>query len=94
MTWTWRRHAGLQALTTGGVLMLEWLRFSWSATRGFRLRPWRSPYLLWRVETYTGRKAETVRFASLVHLVWVERFQMLRFFRWLHAMRDYRQSRP
>ncbi len=74
--------------------MFEWLRFGWNATRGFRLRPWRSPYVLWRVETYSGQKAESVRIPDLVHLVWIERFQMLRFSQWLHTMRRYRQPRP
>ncbi len=72
--------------------MLEWLRFAWNSTRGARLRPWRSPYLLWRVETYTGRKAESVRLRDLLHLVWIERVQMLRFSQWLHTMRGYRRQ--
>ncbi len=33
------------------------LRFLWRATRGYRLRPWRSPYLRWRIETYWGTPA-------------------------------------
>ena len=34
--------------------MLEGVRFLWTATRGHRLRPWRSDYLKWRLETFTG----------------------------------------
>ncbi len=30
------------------------VRFIWNATRGHRLAPWRSEYLRWRVETYSG----------------------------------------
>ena len=40
--------------------MLAPLRFIWNATRGHRLAPWRSEYLKWRVETYSGKKAETL----------------------------------
>ncbi len=73
--------------------MFEWLRFTWKATRGYRLRPWRSPYLLWRVETYTGKKAETVRLPDLFRMVWHERLQLLRFASWLHAMRGLTQPK-
>jgi hypothetical protein len=40
--------------------MLAPLRFLWNATRGHRLAPWRSEYLRWRVETYSGKRAETL----------------------------------
>ena len=73
--------------------MVEWIRFAWNATRGYRLRPWRSPYLLWRVETYTGKPAATVRCSDLLHLAWQERWQVLRFLRWLGTMRAYSQPR-
>ena len=36
------------------------MRFLWNATRGHRLRPWRSDYLRWRIETYSGREAKTI----------------------------------
>ena len=36
------------------------LIFFWNATRGNRLRPWRSECLKWRVETFTGKHAEEV----------------------------------
>lgn len=67
--------------------MLEPIRFFWNATRGFRLRPWRSPYLRWRVETYSGLKAETVGLREMLRLVWVERRQVLRYLGWLGQMR-------
>ena len=73
--------------------MLEWLRFTWKASRGHRLRPWKSPYLLWRVETYTGKKAETVRLQDLVQMLWQERVQLLRFASWLHSMRGLAQPK-
>ena len=33
----------------------------WRLARGYRLRPWRSPYLRWRMETYWGLHAELFR---------------------------------
>jgi len=33
--------------------MHELLRFFWNSTRGHRFAPWRSPYLRWRMETYS-----------------------------------------
>lgn len=74
--------------------MLTWLRFLWTATRGYRLCPWRSPYLLWRVETYTGKKAETVRLLDLLQMLWKERVQLLHFAHWLHSMRTLSEPKP
>lgn len=62
------------------------VRFFLTATRGSRLTPWKSPYLRWRMETYTGIKAANVRLADYLHLAWRERGQMLRFLRWLRTM--------
>ena len=66
---------------------------SWSLTRGYRLRPWRSPYLLWRIETYSGLHAERIGFAKFWSFAWRERRNLLRYLRWAEHMRK-RQSRP
>ena len=55
------------------------LRFLWRASRGYRLRPWRSPYLLWRLETYTGVPAEEITFRAFWRLLWEYRGEVLRF---------------
>jgi len=36
--------------------------FSLEFHRGHRIAPWRSPYLLWRMETYTGVKMTQIGF--------------------------------
>ena len=36
------------------------ISFLWKSTRGYRLRPWDSPYLRWRIETYWGLHAERI----------------------------------
>lgn len=66
--------------------MLTALRFLWRATRGHRLAPWRSPYLRWRIETYTGIAAELITVRDVLQLLWAERRQFLRFLRWVVTM--------
>ena len=73
--------------------MVEGIRFLWGATKGYRLQPWRSPYLRWRLETYSGKKAETVRLKDFWELAWGERRQALRFLRWVGEMRGYSGER-
>ena len=69
--------------------MTAGLRFLWTATRGHRLRPWRSDYLRWRLETFTGKHAEEVGPRDFWRFLWSERKQLLRFLRWLAEMRSY-----
>jgi hypothetical protein len=69
--------------------MGEGVRFLWSATRGYRLRPWRSCYLKWRLETFTGKHAEQVGARDFWQFLWLERRQLVRFLRWLAEMRAY-----
>ena len=50
--------ARVRAWRRGPAALLASLRFIWNATSGHRLRPWRSEYLKWRIETYSGMHAE------------------------------------
>ncbi len=59
----------------------------WSGCAGHRLTPWRSPYLRWRVETYSGLPAGSLRLRDFLSLAWRERGQVLRYLRWLGEMR-------
>jgi hypothetical protein len=72
--------------------MVEGIRFLWNATRGDRLRPWRSAYLRWRLETYTGKRAETVGLRDFWDLIWREKKQFFRFLRWTGEMKGYADS--
>jgi hypothetical protein len=63
--------------------------FVWNATRGSRLRPWRSEFLKWRLETYTGRHADEIGVRDFLRFVYGERRQLLRYLRWLSEMRGY-----
>jgi hypothetical protein len=66
--------------------LLEPLRFIWNATRGHRLMPWRSPYIRWRVETYSGKKAETLTAKSVLSFLWETRWEVLEFLGWTRSM--------
>jgi hypothetical protein len=72
--------------------MVAGLRFLWRATKGHRLRPWRSPYLRWRMETFTGQWAHTIGPRDLCRLVVRERGQMVRFLRWTGEMKGYAEQ--
>ena len=69
--------------------MVEAVRFLWTATRGHRLRPWRSKYLKWRLETFTGKHAEDVKAGDFWRFLVAERRQLVRFAAWLAEMRGY-----
>ena len=71
---------------------MQALRFLWRATQGSRLRPWRSPYLRWRIETYSGIPAESIRARDFWRFTWRERRELARFLRWTQAMAGYRRQ--
>jgi hypothetical protein len=58
------------------------IRFLWNATSGHRLRPWRSEYLKWRIETYSGMKAESITPLDILRFSWHEKWNLLRFLKW------------
>jgi hypothetical protein len=62
------------------------LSYVWSATRGYRLRPWRSPYLRWRMETYWGIHADQIKFKDFWRFAWRHRKDLLRYLRWTDRM--------
>ena len=70
------------------------IRFLWNATRGHRLTPWRSPYLLWRIETYTGVKMKQIGFLEFWEFMWRERHELWRFLRWTGEMERYAHPKP
>ena len=54
----------------------------WRLTRGYRLRPWQSPYLRWRIETYWGLDADRITFREFFRFVWRQRRDLLGYLRW------------
>jgi hypothetical protein len=71
------------------VSMIAPLRFLWNATRGHRLQPWKSEYIKWRMETYSGMKADQITGGDMFRFVWREKSQLLRFLRWTGEVERY-----
>jgi len=66
------------------------LRYCWRASRGHRLRPWRSPYLRWRMETFFGVHADELTRQQFFRLLWRERRRLRAFLKWAAEMeREY-----
>jgi hypothetical protein len=73
------------SLPTGNAL-LSALRYYWITARGYRLRPWRSPYLRWRMETFFGPQADPLTASRFLTLMWQERRRMAEFIAWANAV--------
>ena len=73
--------------------MRQMLRFFWNSTRGHHLAPWRSPYLRWRIQTYSGGKMDKIGFLEFWGFLIRERKQLRRFLRWTSDMDDYARAR-
>ncbi len=77
--------------------MLAVLRFLYYATKGHRFRPWRSPYLCWRIETFSGVHADQVDRHIFFRFLWQQRHQLIHFLRWtneIHATASQPESYP
>jgi hypothetical protein len=62
--------------------MLNALRYYWISARGYRLRPWRSPYLRWRLETFLGVEAADLDAGKFFRILWRYRRELERFLDW------------
>ena len=70
-------------------------KFLWISTRGYRLRPWASPYLRWRIETYWGWRADDIGVPRFFAFLWEHKRELLAFLRWAARMgEDSRLSKP
>jgi hypothetical protein len=58
------------------------LLLAWRLTKGYRLTPWRSPYLRWRIETYSGLHADSITPKQFVTYCWAHRRELLRYLDW------------
>lgn len=62
------------------------LRFIWNSTRGHRFTPWRSEFLRWRVETYSGMPAESLKTRDVLAFLWASRWELLSYLAWTGRM--------
>ncbi len=74
--------------------MFSSLRFLWNATRGSRLVPWRSAYLRWRLETYSGMWAEKMSFRDIFSYIWLQRWEFLSFLFWTGRVQREARRKP
>ena len=68
--------------------MLKMFRYYWMVAKGYRLTPWRSPYLRWRFETFLGSEAANLDAAKFFRLSWKYRTQMEHFLDWTEERRQ------
>ena len=87
-------HVYLSALCVYDAGMRYKIRFLWNATKGHRLAPWRSPYLLWRIETYTGVKMTQIGFLEFWEFMWRERHELWGFLKWTGEMERWVHPKP
>jgi hypothetical protein len=68
----------------GAITLAMWnaICYYWLAARGYRLHPWDSPYLRWRLETFLGGEAENVGPSEFVRILWKYRQEMQKFVDW------------
>ena len=62
--------------------MFALLEFYWISARGYWLRPWKSPYLQWRFETFLGKEAFPLDANKFLHLSWKYRVELRNFAAW------------
>ena len=67
--------------------MLNALRYYWIISKGYRLQPWKSPYIQWRLETFFGKDAADLDAKKFFTLMWRERARMERFLEWVQERR-------
>ncbi len=69
--------------------LLAPFRFILYAMRGHWLRPWQSPYLRWRMETYSGIPAESIDARVFWNFMSSEKGRLLHFLRWTAEIDGY-----
>lgn len=71
--------------------LLAPIRFLRHALRGHWAEPWESPYLRWRIETYSGIPAESLNAREFWKFMVAEKGNLLRFLRWTAEIERYTQ---
>jgi hypothetical protein len=62
------------------------------ASPGYRLQPWKSPYIQWRFETFLGKEAAGLDALRFLQLSWKYRKNMKSFADWAAIRRRARRS--
>lgn len=69
------------------------LRYYWITAKGYRLCPWKSPYIRWRLETFYGKEAADLDVRKFFALMWREHARMERFLEWVAERRQAQEER-
>jgi hypothetical protein len=68
--------------------LIEAVRLYWVGATGYRMRPWASPYLRWRLETFLGPEADRASGAGeFLGLLWKHRRRLGRYLEWVAERR-------
>jgi hypothetical protein len=59
----------------------------WTLARGYRLRPWASPLIRWRLETLLGGDMDALGAKQFFGIIWRERQRLTRFLDWAEEHR-------
>ena len=95
-----RRKHPLRKLPHSAIALLKGLmkrvfapiRFIWHAIRGNWLHPWRSPYLRWRMETYSGIPADSIDAQAFWKFMSAEKGRLFHFLRWTAEIDGYART--
>jgi hypothetical protein len=72
--------------------MWNLFKFYWLASRGYRFRPWESPYIRWRLETFLGKEATNLDAKKFFQLSWKYRNNLNSFADWAAERRRARRA--
>ena len=81
------KQSTVSPVETQGQGMLKTLGYYWNAARGYRWKPWKSPYMRWRFETFLGNEAADLTGRKFVQLAWKYREHLERFVNWASERR-------
>ena len=73
--------------------MFKTLQYYWNAAQGYRFKPWESPYIRWRFETFLGKEAANLTASKFFHLAWKYREHMERFVDWASERNRFQRRR-
>jgi len=82
-----RERVTLPCLGADNGRMFNALRYYWIISKGYRLRPWKSPYIQWRLETFFGGEAAELDAEKFFSLMWRERERLKSFLGWVAERR-------
>jgi hypothetical protein len=67
--------------------MLHAVGTYWTLAKGYRMRPWASPLIRWRLETLLGGDMHALDAKQFLRIVWRERERLTRFLDWAEEHR-------